>query len=238
MKKFYFLATLALSVFATSVNAQETEEYDFVAASPESGFEANGYWGEEPVYVVSTNADASHGGMVGGQTLEMYPIAGPNGETWGNRLAGQKRGGSWTYRNAGTWKGLWSQYDRWISILNVKPGDKLTFTVSPGTQIQYDDLFMVTEESPAEIINTTEGEERHAIDVTIEIDAAAENPNLVMYSTKSSYIEKLVIESSNSTGITEHIAKPANPNKIYNLQGMPMKKAKGLCIIGGKKVIK
>lgn len=239
MKKILSLILLCAALGTTNANAQTTEEYDFVACCPESGFEANGYWGDEPVYVESVNADASHGGMTGGQTLELYPIVGPAGETFGNRLAGQKRSGSWTYRNAGTWKGLWSQYDRWIAVRNVHPGDELTFTISPATNIQFDDIFMVTEESPAELVNTTEGEERHAIEVSITIDAEAPQTDLVMYSTLSSYIEKLVIKPAGTTAIStvRSVQPKADDTAVYNLAGQRMSAPRGLCIVGGRKVV-
>lgn len=70
----------------------------------------------------------------GGVDLNLLATA---DNTFDNRIAvGPKSrnndsGNCFKFRTSGDWKGLWSQYaDRNISILNLKKGDKVTFTIS------------------------------------------------------------------------------------------------------------
>ena len=58
-------------------------------------------------------------------------------ETFDNRIAvgptnrNNDSGNCFKFRTAGNYKGLWSQYaDRNISILNLKKGEQVTFTIS------------------------------------------------------------------------------------------------------------
>ena len=60
-------------------------------------------------------------------------------ETFDNRIAvgptnrNNDSGNCFKFRTAGNYKGLWSQYaDRNISILNLKKGEQVTFTISNG----------------------------------------------------------------------------------------------------------
>ena len=66
-------------------------------------------------------------------------------ETFDNRIAvgptnrNNDSGNCFKFRTAGNYKGLWSQYaDRNISILNLKKGEQVTFTISKEDMAAYD----------------------------------------------------------------------------------------------------
>ncbi len=234
MKKIYsFFAVLGAAM--VTLNAQTVEEYDF-ASLVEADTQADAVWGES-AFVESVDASASHGGMTGGQTLEMNYIYGPSGETFNNRIAGQYRNGSWKYRHTKdhVWKGLWSQYDRWIAVLGLHNGDVITFTLSHGASFKFDDIFAVSEEDPQEMVASdfTEAGDRASSEFVLHFCTEKESADLVMYTTTGSYIEKITIQSNNQSGI-ENISDNRAESACYNLMGMPSN-GRGLVIRGGRK---
>ena len=102
-------------------------------------------------------------------------------ETFDNRIAvgptnrNNDSGNCFKFRTAGNYKGLWSQYaDRNISILNLKKGEQVTFTISNG------DATLKFVGGDAVVSGQT---------YTIEADG-----NLDFVTTGGVYIEKVAIE--------------------------------------------
>lgn len=235
MKKLYSLVA-AFCAAVISLNAQTTEEYDF-STLIEADTQAEAVWGDA-VYVESVDATASHGGMTGGQTLELNYIYGPNGETFNNRIAGHNRNGSWKYRHTkdNVWNGLWSQYDRWFAVIGLHNGDVVKFRLSFGASIKFDDIFAIDEEDPQEMVANeyTEGGDRTSSEFTLHFYTEKETADLVMYTTTGSYIEKITIESNSSSSI-ETLQSETSESAYYDLMGRPSK-GNGLIISRSRKV--
>lgn len=130
MKKFIYVVAM-LAMGTTSVNAQTT--YDFTQVATDNAVHAVKYGNGEDsdsewalsVFSVKDDADVA-----------MVYLVDENGNDYDKRFAIQNRKDAWRFRNTtdGVWRGLWAQYDRYIAILNLNPGDEITLVMSPDDQ--------------------------------------------------------------------------------------------------------
>lgn len=127
MKKFYAFITMVM--LTMSANAQVT--YDFRTVAPDDGTIVTPKYGEgndtdsEFAFTVYSQSKAAE--------FPMITLVAPDGTDYDQRFGIQNRSKSWVFRNTkdGVWRGLYSQYDRVFVIKDVKPGDQLTFLLSP-----------------------------------------------------------------------------------------------------------
>ena len=185
-----------------------TKTYDFVVA--ETGSILLPTWGDEV-----TSGDVA---------MNMLATA---DNTFDNRFAvgpttrNNDSGNCFKFRTASAdYKGLWSQYsDRNFSILSLKRGDKVTFTISKAEQtLKLVDGDAVVSGQP----------------ITVTADG-----NLDFVTTGSVYIESVKIEpNTTTTAITTLPAPTAATGTCYNLNGQRVQNTqRGLYIKDGKKVL-
>lgn len=127
MKKLY--SFIALAMLTMSANAQVT--YDFRTVAANDGVIVNPKYGEgndtdsELAFSVYSKSKAAE--------FPMITLVAPDGTDYDKRFGIQNRSKSWVFRNTkdGVWRGLYSQYDRFLVIKNINPGDQLSFLLSP-----------------------------------------------------------------------------------------------------------
>ena len=164
-KKIYG-ALLCAVMISTSAMA-ESKVYDFVVA--EEGTVQLPDWGEE----VTSGGVALNLLAAGSETFDNRFAVGPTSRN-------NESGNCFKFRTAGDWRGLWSQYsDRNISILDLKKGDKVTFTISKEDQT----LKLV---GGAVVVSGQA--------ITVQADG-----NLDFVTTGSVYIESIEIEEGDGT---------------------------------------
>lgn len=155
-------------------------------------------------------------------------------KSFDNRFVGQYRtdGKSWAFRDAGDlYKGLWSQYDRYFAVLDLKAGDKVTFRTGANSTLE------VPEEAPIITdllyIGTTEKETAETT-LVVETDG-----DLLLKSATSCYIESITITAGGGTdGIVSVRSDNNSDGRCYTLQGVAVAHPrKGIYIKNGKKFI-
>ena len=148
---------------------EDTEVYDFTGIGSSGGTVPT--WGEELT--------------IGGQTMQMLASS---SETFNNRFAcGPKRGDAnvFKFRDSGGYRGLYSQYNnRYLSILDLKQGDKVTITMHAtdnrlqfvdGDMVENSHTYTVSADGSMDFITTGS-----VYIESIKIEKAAEATNTVM----------------------------------------------------------
>lgn len=212
MKKMFLLMTMAFG-FMTFQNVS-AQTYDFTGNADNTAVQPE--WGD------AVNVE--------GQELCYIRIG---SKTFDNRFVGQYRtdGKSWAFRDAGDlYKGLWSQYDRYFAVLDLKAGDKVTFKTGANSTLE------VPEDAPVITdllyIGTTEKETAETT-LTVEKDG-----DLLLKSMTSCYIESVTIAAGETNGIVSVSSSNRKDGKCYTLQGTVVEHPeKGIYIMNGKKFI-
>lgn len=186
MKTLTFISAWVCAMLLSANASAQSVTYNFVVA--DEGTTQLPTWGAE----VTSGGVALNLLAAGSETFDNRFAVGPTSRNNGS-------GNCFKFRTAGNFKGLWSQYaDRNISILNLKKGEQVTFTISNG-------------EATLKFV----GGDAVVSGKTYIVEA---DGNLDFVTTGGVYIEKVVIEEPvASVPVTVGVAGYSNE---YNFKGL------------------